>query len=140
MFEKWGQVIYVVANAETTHGFNIATEPMLRLDRRSQPSAVGSAVLKALNAYKQGVPVPDLKKLEEVVLSFTGHKSSRAFERDLSCLFIQVEGEKIKITPTVKGDEGGFVFQQGNATVVDFDPESIGRAISRMLESSELPG
>lgn len=57
---------YVIASAETTHGFNIATEPMVRVGRRAPRTALGNAVRWALNAYRRGVPVPtDLKKLEK---------------------------------------------------------------------------
>lgn len=131
------QHVYVVANAETTHGFNIATEPMIRVDLSAPARVLGSAVIEALNAYKRGVPVPNLKKVEKAVLSFTGHKSLRTFEQDLSCVFVQIDGEKVRITPTVGGNEGGFLFQQESTIIADFNPESIARAIYRALE---LPG
>lgn len=42
-------LIYIVANVETSHGFSIATEPMIKLPRSVSPADLGKRVCEVLN-------------------------------------------------------------------------------------------
>jgi hypothetical protein len=132
------QCVYVIGNAETTHGFNIASESMVKLPRTAPPALLGTTVYHALSLYKKGVPVPkDLAKLDKILLTFVGYKSWRSFERQAKCVLVELESQKVKVTPTVVGSEGGFLYRPECALMADCGSESIGDAILQALGRSE---
>ena len=57
-------------------------------------------MLTALNAYKRGIPVPNLKRLDKIVMGFTGQKSLHSFGQNVCCLFVKLEGENVRIIPS----------------------------------------
>lgn len=131
------QYAYIVGNAETTHGFNIATEPMVKLARAAPPATLGAAVYNALCMYKKGVPVPkDLASLDRIFLKFTGYKSLESFEKEARCVLVELEGQNVRATPTVVGTEGGYLYRPELAIVTDRQPENIAKVILHALTLS----
>lgn len=128
--------VYVIASGETTHGFNIAIEPMFKLPRTVTPARLGATVVTALSAYRRGISGPsNLARTDNALLKFMGYKSWSSFERQAQCVLVESEGQTTKATPTVLGADGGFLFMPEQAAVTDTEPDHIGHAILRALES-----
>ena len=130
-------LIYIVASVATSHGFSIATEPMIKLPRSVSPADLGKRVCEVLNLSGGIVPTPkDLAKLTKTLLEFLGYRSWRAFERAANCVSVELTEQGIRATPTIIGSEGGFLDQPELAETVNNEAESVGRLILHVLAAS----
>lgn len=126
--------IYVIGSVETTLGFNLAAEPMIKLARDVPLTTLGTAVQQALSAHRKGVSPPkDLATVDRLLLGFLGYKSWRKFEREAQCALVQLQARTVKVIPTRIGGDGGFLFLPEHAVNVNCEPAEIGAAVAHAL-------
>jgi hypothetical protein len=101
---KW----YIHSDCQTTAGVWIASAPYLASD--NDPSALGGAILRALEASAIGVPHPtDWGNIFSPVLDLAGVKSWATFVKGASLVGIEANGPKIVLTPHHnQGPKEGF--------------------------------
>jgi hypothetical protein len=130
-------LIYIVASATTSHGFNVATQPMVRLPRAVSHADLGERVYEVLTKSGGIVPTPkDLAQLNKTLLEFLGYRSWRTFEREAKCVLVELTEQGVRATPTVTGSEGGFLYRPELAMRASDDAEDIGRVILQALTAS----
>lgn len=133
-----GDDVYVSASSQTTVGFLIDTEPRFKLKKTDSPSALGSAVMNALNGSRVGVPTPsDLRYVGDELLKFVGFRSLSSFEKAAIYFHISMTGTGINIVPSTRGRTGGFDFQPRSA--VDCGPglDEIGETLLKMVDERQ---
>jgi len=125
--------VYVVSLARTIPGFELVSEPMFKA-RRDEPSALGEAVLSALNAYKEGVAAPDPRaKIPSPFLKYSGFRSWKAVERSALHLSVRWNGPGVSIIPTVRDEHAGYAHKPDLAVTSSPEPSAIGEALLKAL-------
>ena len=124
-----GDTVFVNAMAKTVPGFLITSEPMFRLGREEQPAAWGQAVLKALESFRQGVPMPEAPRTaNQEFLAFAGVKSWSAFARSALHLSLAYDGREVSVIPTTRA-HGGFDHLTDQAVRSLPEPQALGEAL-----------
>jgi len=128
--------IYIVAAARTVPGFEIDSEPVFKLDRRSPPLCLGDAVLSALKAYRMDVapPGPSSKNISPF-LKQTGKKSWKQLEKTALHARVSLDGATMQIIPTERDARlGGYSHRPDLACECSLDAQDIGTTLLRALE------
>ncbi|MFN0019361.1 MAG: hypothetical protein ACKVP0_13940 [Pirellulaceae bacterium] len=84
--------IYIVPQVKTFMGLCSATVPVSVHELPTNYESIGSAVIRALMAYKEQCPAPLGSAIEKYVLRPLGYKSWKAFAR--STVLVSVEEEE----------------------------------------------
>lgn len=108
-----GDALLVCAGDRTdwrTAGFIVASEHAARLPADAGDAALGQAVLDALAASRDGVPVPDRDELARrtaPLLRAAGVRSWSALARGARVCEVERDGAAIVLVPTVNGGHAG---------------------------------
>jgi hypothetical protein len=125
----------VISAAMTTHGFEIAQEPVFRLVKDQSETAIGEAVLKALNSYRKGVaPLPPGDDRGDPVLQFVGVKTWGQLERTSRNILVKDESGSLSAVPTQRPPEGGYNHLNDLAVSCRAVPEEIGAAVRQAAQ------
>jgi len=124
--------IYVLSITKTVSGVHIEGEPLYTLAPDSTQKSIGETVLKAIQAYKTGIPQPEPAEhsksaSKSPVLKALGFRSWRAFYKEAFHFNIADNGKQIEIIPFKEGGEKGALFpipdEKQNCSS---EPEAIG--------------
>lgn len=92
---------YLHSSSQTTDGVWIATQPFLKLPPDADLSAIGEAVMRAIDASRQSVPHPAAwNGLFQPMLQLAGAKSWATFVKGSMCLRFEADDCVLLVTPT----------------------------------------
>jgi hypothetical protein len=130
-----GFILYIFAHSNTVRGAALSMGPYLRVPSDSSPALVGANVLKALQASRDEVPHPgDMSIVTKALLSFTGHRSWRAFARSVTAAAaVGLDGDDAVLVPYGLGPRDSFIPIEDRAIRCPALPDHIGRHIETML-------
>lgn len=131
-----GDSVFVCTMAKTVPGFLIrASGPMFKFKRDDDPSLWADAVLKTLNAFREGVPMTEAPRtVGKELLDLAGVKSWNTFARNALHLSIAFDGREVEVIPTTRA-HGGFDHLTDQAVKSPPEPRALGQAL---LEASAL--
>ena len=128
-----GDTVFVNAMAQTVPGFLIRSGPMFKLKREDSPAAWGEAVLNALHAFREGVPMSEAPRtVSQEFLDFSGVKSWNTFTRGALHLSIAYDGRDVSVIPTTRA-HGGFDHLTDRAVRCPPEPQAAGEALLEAL-------
>lgn len=137
LYIRKGETIFV-SQAMTTHGFEMDDQPTARLSNDDSDMAIGEAVLKALNLYRENVPpAGPLGRKPDPVLQFAGVKTWGQLERQSRNVSIEEKSGTVSVVPTRRPEEGGYDPLNQLAIHCRAVPEEIGAAVRRAATLSE---
>ena len=100
---------FVVSSALTTHGYYMDDVPVFRVAPDQPDSAIGEAVLKALDSYRKDVPpVRHEDRKTYPVLQAIGLRSWGQLERTSRNISIEEDSGSVVVIPTRRPPEGGY--------------------------------
>ena len=98
------------AEARTTAGVQVASEPVWLIDVEAGDIEIGQALQAALNAFVDGVPHPDRNEWRDHSARFlkaAGFRSWRSLENKARSCWIRDGSGKVVITPLRNGGRTG---------------------------------
>ena len=129
-----GNETLIMSAAKTIPGFEIHAEPVFRLVDDQPDAAVGHAVLKALDSYREKVPPPSPEvRGQDPVLRSAGVSSWGQLERSSSNILITEEAGMIKAIPTQRRPGGAYLHLNNLAIQCRADAEEIGAALRQAV-------
>jgi hypothetical protein len=128
-----GDAVFVISSAKTVPGFLIDSQPMFKLGRGEPPAVWGEAVLRALDSFREGVPMETAPRTAgREFLDFTGFKSWSTFAGKALHLSIAYDGKEVMVIPTVRS-HGGFNHLPEQAVRCPPHPPAVGEALLEAL-------
>lgn len=127
--------VFVSTMAKTVpFGFLVRSGPMFKISRDADPSAWGEAVLKTLDSFREGVPMPEAPRtVDREFLNFVGVKSWNSFMRNALHLSIAFDGRTASVIPTTRA-HGGFDHLTDQAVMSHCEPKAVGEALLEGLK------
>lgn len=128
--------IYVVSAARTIPGFCVDCEPVFKVSIEGSPSALGDAVLSALNAFRLDVPPPSPEETTfSPLLSCVGKKSWKEIERVARHVTVSLDENKVSVIPTERDPRNrGYMHRPDLSSQCIPDAGLIGVALLGVLE------
>src|SRR5690242_6293057 len=106
IFDEW----YFEPSSRATTGLWVATPPLVRVGRHDPGRLKYEAAFNALNASRDGVPLPEPEDdLDDPLLAIAGVKSQSAFVRRTRSISLELEDGRLRILPYRKlGSRGAL--------------------------------
>lgn len=125
----------------TRDGFWVANGVFEILSQEVDDLALGEAVRRMLDASRQGVPTPDLRRGPSPfapVLAAVGLRSFAGYARGARHVGVEQHGDRIVVTPSRNGGtKEGFVGRADEAVALQApDSEELGRTVIDALARS----
>lgn len=129
-----GEIVYVAASSRTIPGFEIDSEPILKVDRNGPLSALGNAVLTALDSFRSDVEPPDPRaRRKSPLLGPTGFRSWKQFETNALHVRVHLD-HNIFVTPTARDTEhGGYLHRPDLECECSTEALDIGKTLLKAL-------
>jgi hypothetical protein len=138
---KKANAFYLHSSSKTTAGVWIATDPFLKVELDSPPSAKGEALITALNASQEATPHPtNWTGLIAPLLELAGVKSWSTFMKHAKCLNVEVEEKRLMLVPNRNlGSKEGFEPVPEMAVELPFpsSPDRVGLAFEEAMARCE---
>jgi hypothetical protein len=134
---------YAHAESATTAGVWIFAEPCIVLDGSTSDEVLGDAVINVASLSKEGVQHPlRWNGLIDPLLSLSGAKSWREFQKNSLLVEIELRNELIVMTPTVNlGSKAGFEEIPNEAVSLNHTScQNVGRNLRMVFASSFISG
>lgn len=136
--------IFINANKKTVSSLPIFSHPLFEFNIGTDPSDLGKAIRKCLNAWTEGHPQPsreELKKINQPLIELAGKKSSKEFFSSIKSLPTKLVDNTLSFYPTINnGWKAGFSALEGGPIVIENISEStdfqIGEALLKALAQS----
>jgi hypothetical protein len=128
--------VYVVALARTVPGFEIHSEPVLKVNRDAGPACFGDAVVAALDSYRLDIDPPDPRsKNVGPLLKRTGLRSWKQLEKKAVHVSVSLDRGKVQVIPSMRDRQhGGYAYRPDLACECAPTPGEIGATMLRALE------
>lgn len=128
---------YVVSQSSTTFGVFVSVGPMYKVVETT-PMRIGTAVLNALNASREGIPQPEEQRtIQNNLLSFTEAKNWKDLARTSTYVSVQAEGNIVTVHPHRLDPSEGFVPHGESIACSEITADVIGNAILKAANVDE---
>jgi hypothetical protein len=125
--------IFVVSEQKNVFGILQTGDALARLDPTASPRELGQAVIAALAAYSENAPgqlyARGVKRPRDPLLTFTGHRSWKALERNAQYFTVSAQGSTASVAPTIPNKTGGYLHLPHQGIESALTPDEVGSAI-----------
>lgn len=135
LYERGG-ALFFRASSLTTTGILVDSEPLLRIDPRTGSTAIGSAVVTVLDAFREEVPHPtDWTAAALPLLKIAGVRSWHTFMKRSRCVGLVLDSQSLLLTPCRNLGKGGFepVTHEAIEIPMPSSPHAIGDAVLEVV-------